>query len=255
MGRKNNRKGNRHESHREWEYEDLPLHKTGLESLRIKHPKYLNDSQKEAHEVVKENSLSFLCGPAGTSKSFWAVYEMCCALKAGRVKRALITRPTVLAGKDLGAMPGPKLEKMMNYMRPIIDHMNFFLGEEMTKKLIEEEIVEVEAIQFARGRNLNDCFVIVDEGQNCEKLELKLMLTRIGFNAQCVVTIDPDQVDLKYPERSCAYDMWRFEDKDDIGIFSFNDGDIVRSELCSTIINAYKETRHAPRIQSDSDLV
>lgn len=245
MGRKNNRKGNNHESNREWEYrEDLPLEKTGLESLRIKHPKYLNENQRLAHETIQENTLSFLCGPAGTSKSFWAVYEMCLALKAGRVKRALITRPTVLAGKDLGAMPGNKLEKMMNYMRPIVDHMTNFLGPEMTKRLIEEEIVEVEAIQFARGRNLNDCFVIVDEGQNCEKQELKLMLTRIGFNATCVVTIDPDQVDLRYPERSCVGDIWRFEGKNDIGIFKFNDGDIVRSEICSVIIDAYKEVRN-----------
>lgn len=246
MSRKNNRKGSQKESHRDWEYrEDLPLEKTGLDSLRIKHPKYLNNNQRLAHATIQNNTLSFLCGPAGTSKSFWAVYEMCLALKAGTAKRALITRPTVLAGKDLGAMPGNKLEKMMNYMRPIIDHMTFFLGADMTKRLIEEEIVEVEAIQFARGRNLNDCFVIVDEGQNCEKQELKLMLTRIGFNAQCVVTIDPEQVDLKYPERSCHNDLWRFEGKDDIGIFNFDNTDIVRSEIVKVIIDAYKETHNA----------
>ena len=246
MGRKNNRR--RTSTRDNWSNIERYNHtrydddKQGHGFIRLENtPEYKNANQRRAHEAIKANTLTFLSGPAGTAKSFFAIYEAVKSLLTGRVSKIVITRPMVVQGEKLGFLPGGVEDKINPYLMPVLDHLEFFLGKEQVKTLREAGVIEAIPIQIMRGRNLNDAFIVIDEGQNAEAVALKLALTRIGFNSKCVVTLDCEQIDLKYPETSCVHDVWRFENKPQIGFFEFGIEDIVRSEICAIVIDAYKE--------------
>jgi phosphate starvation-inducible PhoH-like protein len=207
MGRKNNRNGNRSnkskQSYAQYETDyDLPFYKTGTEGIRVNSFKYKNLSQKAAHETIKSNILTFIGGEAGTAKTFICVAEAVMQLKAGAVKKVIISRPTVEAGTSLGFLPGGEKEKMDPYLIPIYDILEYFLGVDQLNRLMEDKIIVVVPFQMMRGRTFNDAYILLDEAQNATRDQLRLALTRIGENSQCVVTFDPKQCDLRRKEES-----------------------------------------------------
>jgi len=220
---------------------NLPLSKVGVEQLRlINKLKYKNDNQKLACEVIDNNVLTFLGGPAGSAKSFLAVAKAVAALKEGKVRKIYLSRPVVEAGTTLGFLPGGLNDKLEPYIRPIYDCLEYFVGSEGVAKLIESKIIEVVPITMMRGRTLSDAFIILDEMQNASKEQLKLALTRIGFGSQCCVTYDFAQCDIS-KSVSCVNDILNFEGAKDVGFFKFKNEDICRAEIVKTVLEVYKQ--------------
>lgn len=212
-------------------------------SLKIKSIKYKNDNQRRAHDALRKGTLSFLGGPAGTAKSFFCVLAALEELDAGRVKKIVLTRPTVEAGQSLGYLPGDANAKIHPYLIPVLDHIDFFIGVKAREALTEEGIIEVIPIQLMRGRNLNDSFIVIDEGQNATKEQMRLCLTRIGFGSKCAITFDKDQIDLKPKTNSCINDVISFDEVSDdyseIQFFEFTNEDIVRSDIARLVVEMY----------------
>ena len=209
--------------------------------------KYKNESQKLAHDEIKKNVLTFITGPAGSAKTFIAVAEAVQQLASGRIKKIILSRPTVEAGPSLGFLPGDMKAKIDPYLIPLYDNLEYFLEEQQLKDLIEAGKIKIEPIQYLRGRTINDAFIILDETQNATKEELRLVLTRIGENTKCVVTYDMAQIDLKGHKKteSCGFDIdnkFRYTDKKGIGFFAFTAQDIVRSAIVQLILEVYEET-------------
>lgn len=220
--------------------EEMSLNKTGVEQLRlINKLKFKNDNQKKACEVIDENVLTFLGGPAGSAKSFLAVAKAIEYLKAGKVRKIYLSRPVVEAGTTLGFLPGGLNDKLEPYIRPIYDCLEYFVGSEGVAKLIESKIIEIVPITMMRGRTLSDAFVILDEMQNASKEQLKLALTRIGFGSFCCVTYDFAQCDISKTV-SCVDDILKFEGAKDIGFFKFKNEDICRAEIVKTVLEVYE---------------
>ena len=146
--------------------------------------------------AMKKNDLVFGIGPAGTGKTFLAVVYAAKALRAGQVKRLVLTRPAVEAGESLGFLPGDLKEKVDPYLRPLYDGLNTVLGVEQTARFIERGIIEIAPLAYMRGRTLDDAFVILDEAQNTTHAQMKMFLTRLGFGSKMVVTGDKTQIDL-----------------------------------------------------------
>lgn len=221
-------------------YEEVfeePIEKTG-NFPRVRKLNYKNDSQREVCEIVQNNTLTFIGGPAGTAKTLMSVSEMVNALKDKSVKRGIISRPTVEASASIGYLPGDFKEKLDPYLRPIYDCLEFFVGPEWGRRLVEDGIIEIVPFSYMRGRTFQDSFIILDEAQNCTQKELKLALTRIGFGSKCVVTYDESQLDIR-KEISCINDIPRFDNRKQIGYFKFSNEDIVRSEIVSRVLEIY----------------
>lgn len=248
MGRKNkHRKGNGgNESN--WSNfsfdsdEEESYLKTQTLKLRPFSPR--TDSQKEAYEIVKENTLTFLGGEAGTGKSILLCRVALEYLEKGLVKKIIVTRPSVEVGQSLGFMPGDEKSKMSHYLAPLYDNFEIFLTPEKLKQLMEEEVIKVVPVQFMRGRTFNNSFIIIDEGQNLTKSEAYACLTRIGFDSYCGMTYDEKQIDLKGPKKddSFVWDLDRFEGGKDIGFFEFGPEDIVRSPIVKEIVRLYQDS-------------
>ena len=173
-------------------------------------------------------------------KTFLAVAELIACLKSGKVQKGIISRPTVEAGKPIGYLPGGIKEKLDPFVRPIYDNMEYFLGPEQTKSLINDGIIEIVPFQFLRGRTFSDSFIILDETQNATREQLKLALTRIGFGSKCVVTYDEAQCDIKR-ETSCIIDIPKFDLQEDIGYYRFDKKDIVRSPIVRRVLDIYDD--------------
>lgn len=238
MGRKRNRR-----SVDEFPFEEnLPYEKT--QYARVKPFKPKTDSQAQAHSIVKENTLTFLGGPAGTGKTLIPCQLALDALANNSVKKIIITRPNVEAGKSLGYLPGSAEEKLFHYLVPIYDNLEIFIGKEKLAQLLEEEVIQCVPIGFMRGRTLQDSFIIIDEAQNMTREQLRMVLTRIGFGSKAVVTYDTEQIDIRKSD-SCVLDIPQFEGHNSIGHFMFNPGDVVRSEIVKTILEVYMEAQEA----------
>jgi phosphate starvation-inducible PhoH-like protein len=201
-----------------------------------------NPNQQSYVHNILNNDISFGVGVAGTGKTYLAVACAVEALERQEVRRIMLTRPAVEAGEKLGFLPGDLSQKVDPYLRPLYDALFEMLGFEKVEKLIERNVIEIAPLAYMRGRTLNDAFIILDESQNTTVEQMKMFLTRIGFNARAVITGDITQVDLPRGTRSGL--RHAIEVLDDIPGISFNyfqSKDIVRHPVVARIVDAYDD--------------
>jgi phosphate starvation-inducible PhoH-like protein len=197
--------------------------------------------QKQYIDAIRENSLTFGIGPAGTGKTYLAVTMAVAALQRKEVARIILTRPAVEAGEKLGFLPGDLQEKVDPYLRPLYDALFDLLGIDLYQRYIERRIIEIAPLAYMRGRTLEDSFIILDEAQNTTPEQMKMFLTRMGFGSKMVVTGDITQVDLPKGEVSGLVEVTRIlEGIPGIAIVFLSDQDVVRHELVKKIIRAYE---------------
>jgi phosphate starvation-inducible PhoH-like protein len=201
-----------------------------------------NANQSQYVRNIINHDISFGVGPAGTGKTYLAVACAVDALERQEIRRILLTRPAVEAGEKLGFLPGDLAQKVDPYLRPLYDALFEMLGFEKVEKLIERNVIEVAPLAYMRGRTLNDAFIILDEGQNTTVEQMKMFLTRIGFNSRAVITGDITQVDLPRGVRSgLRHSIEVLKDVNDISFDFFNANDVVRHPVVGRIVVAYEE--------------
>lgn len=197
--------------------------------------------QKLYVDSVKNHDVTFGIGPAGTGKTFLAVTLAVTALKRGQVKRIILTRPAVEAGESLGFLPGDLKEKVDPYLRPVYDALYQILGKDQTTRLMEREIIEIAPLAYMRGRTLDDAFVILDEAQNTTIMQMKMFLTRLGFNSKMIVNGDISQIDLPRNVKSGLIDAQeKLKNIHQIDFVHFSAKDVVRHPVVAQIIRAYE---------------
>lgn len=195
---------------------------------------------------IVSHDVNFGIGPAGTGKTFLAVAAAVDALTRNEVRRIILTRPAVEAGEKLGFLPGDLTQKVDPYLRPLYDALFEMLGFEKVEKLIERQVIEIAPLAYMRGRTLNDSFIILDEAQNTTIEQMKMFLTRIGFNSKAVITGDPSQIDLPRNVRSgLRHAMEVLKDVQAISFTYFLSEDVVRHPVVAAIVNAYEAYEHA----------
>jgi len=203
-------------------------------------PKSIN--QQRYVEAIERNDLVFGIGPAGTGKTYLAVAMAVAALLSKRVSRLILTRPAVEAGERLGFLPGTLQEKVDPYLRPLYDAIYDMMDAEKVEKLMERSTIEVAPLAFMRGRTLNDSFIILDEAQNCTAEQMKMVLTRQGFNSKTVVTGDLTQIDLPSTRRSGLLEASEvLRGIEGISFVYFDERDVVRHTLVQKIVKAYEK--------------
>ncbi|SFL81375.1 phosphate starvation-inducible protein PhoH [Gracilibacillus orientalis] len=197
--------------------------------------------QRHYLQTMKQNDLVFGIGPAGTGKTYLAVVMAIHALKNGRVKRIILTRPAVEAGESLGFLPGDLKEKVDPYLRPLYDALHDVLGTEHTMRLIERGTIEIAPLAYMRGRTLDDAFVILDEAQNTTNAQMKMFLTRLGFGSKMVITGDVTQIDLpKGVQSGLTEAKEKLSNMKGIGVVYLSQSDVVRHPIVQKIIEAYE---------------
>jgi phosphate starvation-inducible PhoH-like protein len=202
-------------------------------------PKTVN--QRRYVDAIENNDLTFGIGPAGTGKTYLAVAMAVSAFLNKKVSRIILTRPAVEAGERLGFLPGTLQEKVDPYLRPLYDALFDMMDADRVEKLLERNTIEIAPLAFMRGRTLNDCFIIMDEAQNTTPEQMKMVLTRQGFNSKMVVTGDITQVDLPTGKRSGLLDAVEIlRGVEGIAFVHFNDKDVVRHALVQRIVRAYE---------------
>jgi phosphate starvation-inducible PhoH-like protein len=198
--------------------------------------------QKKYVDSIRDKTLVFGIGPAGTGKTYLAMACAIEALVAGAVRRIVLSRPAVEAGERLGFLPGDLNAKVDPYLRPLYDALYEMLGPEETSRLIERGTIEIAPLAYMRGRTLNDAFVVLDEAQNTTPEQMKMFLTRLGFNSKMVITGDITQTDLAEGRSSGLRVVQRILRKvDDVGFSSLNAKDVVRHRIVAAIVDAYAE--------------
>jgi phosphate starvation-inducible PhoH-like protein len=211
-----------------------------LGSRRTIQPKSPN--QRKYLEAIEQHDMVFGIGPAGTGKTYLAVAMAVSALLSKQVNRIILARPAVEAGERLGFLPGTLQEKIDPYLRPLYDALYDMLESEKVDRYLEKNVIEIAPIAFMRGRTLNDSFVILDEAQNTTPEQMKMFVTRLGFNSKAVITGDITQIDLPDARRSGllhAVDV--LKTVQGLSFVYFDQGDVVRHHLVQRIINAYEE--------------
>lgn len=204
-----------------------------------------NAGQQAYIEAIQKSDIVFGIGPAGTGKTFLAVVMAVSAFKNGEVSRIILTRPAVEAGESLGFLPGDLKEKVDPYLRPIYDSLYAVLGTETTNRLMERGVIEVAPLAYMRGRTLDEAYVILDEAQNTTDAQMKMFLTRLGFNSKMIVNGDVTQVDLPGKQHSGLLDaMHILKDVDQVKFVNFTFNDVVRHPIVAKIIRAYEEEGH-----------
>ena len=197
--------------------------------------------QQNYIDTIRKNTLTFAVGPAGTGKTYLAMALSVMALKAKEAERIILTRPAVEAGEKLGFLPGDLTQKVDPYLRPLYDAMYDFMGADSYTRLLERGTVEVAPLAYMRGRTLSNAFIILDEAQNTTSEQMKMFLTRIGFNSKVIVTGDITQTDLPAGKKSGLEEAIRIlRDIPGIGIVELTGKDIVRHELVQKIVEAYE---------------
>ncbi|HHR5911425.1 TPA: PhoH family protein [Providencia alcalifaciens] len=202
-------------------------------------PRTPNQAQYIAN--ILDHDITFGIGPAGTGKTYLAVAAAVDALERQEVRRILLTRPAVEAGEKLGFLPGDLSQKVDPYLRPLYDALFEMLGFEKVEKLIERNVIEVAPLAYMRGRTLNDAFIILDESQNTTIEQMKMFLTRIGFNSKAVVTGDITQVDLPRGSKSgLRHAIEVLSNVDDLSFNFFHSEDVVRHPVVAKVVMAYE---------------
>ena len=218
-----------------------------INSIVTKRPrkKFLTDSQKDYYDILCNNQITICSGPAGVGKSFVAMraaIDLLCDPDNG-YEKIIIVRPAVEAEEKLWSLPGNVEEKLDPYIFPSYYLMNKIIGKEAREKLKEVEVIEVFALAYMRGMNIDNSILIFEEGQNATPKQMKLLLTRIGFNSKFFISGDLEQTD-RYKDKthSGLYDaLVKFKDVEDIGVFSFDNKDIIRNPLINKILDKYEQ--------------
>ncbi len=195
--------------------------------------------QKKYLEAIDEHTVIFGIGPAGTGKTYLAVAKAVEALYSKQVSRIILTRPAVEAGERLGFLPGTLSEKIDPYLRPLFDALQEMLEPEATNRMLQSGVIEVAPLAYMRGRTLNDSFVILDEAQNTTSEQMKMFLTRLGFNSKMVITGDVTQIDLPGGKSGLNSATRTLKDVEGLHIAKLSAQDVVRHELVTRIVEAY----------------
>jgi len=211
-------------------------------------------NQRRYLDAIENHDMVFGIGPAGTGKTYLAVAMAISALLAKRVNRIILARPAVEAGERLGFLPGTLQDKIDPYLRPLYDALYDMLDPEKVDRYLEKSVIEIAPIAFMRGRTLNDSFVILDEAQNTTSEQMKMFVTRLGFNSKAVITGDVTQIDLPNARRSGlleAIDV--LKSVEGLAFVHFDEGDVVRHHLVQRIVRAYDE--HKTRVTEQQMLL
>lgn len=218
-------------------YNQVLIRDSKKRPIRVK-----NMGQKRYIDAIRQYDVVFGMGPAGTGKTFLAVVMAISAFKKGEVSRIIVTRPAVEAGESLGFLPGDLKEKVDPYLRPIYDSLFTILGVETTSRLMDRGLIEVAPLAYMRGRTLDDAFVILDEAQNTTHAQMKMFLTRLGFNSKMVVNGDQTQIDLPSRARSGLLESEKIlANVEQVKFIKFSFNDVVRHPVVAKIVEAYEE--------------
>jgi phosphate starvation-inducible PhoH-like protein len=191
--------------------------------------------------MIRKKDLVFCIGPAGSGKTYLAIASALAYLFDKKVERIILTKPVVEAGEKLGFLPGTFLEKVDPHFRPLYDALYDLIEVEKVTRLIENNIIEIAPLAYMRGRTLNDSFIILDEAQNTTYSQMKMFLTRMGFNSKVVITGDITQIDIENPKESGLVKAIKIlKNIEDIGIVELNKVDIVRNPIVQKIVEAYE---------------
>jgi len=206
------------------------------ERAYIRHVKPCSDNQRRLLEAIDKRNLVVAVGPAGTGKTFLAIAKAVEALEERKISRIVLSRPAVEAGESLGFLPGALEDKLAPYLRPLYDALNDRLGNKRLKTYLAEGIIEIAPVAYMRGRTLNNAFIVIDEAQNCTYGQLKMLLTRLGWQSTMVMTGDPDQTDLLPGMSGLGQVADRLSALDDIAVIRLEDKDIVRHPLVAAML-------------------
>jgi phosphate starvation-inducible PhoH-like protein len=202
----------------------------------LKTIKAKSDGQQQLISAIESRNLVLALGPAGTGKTYLAIAKAVEALEAGRVGRIVLSRPAVEAGESIGFLPGDMEDKLAPYLRPLYDALSDRLSMKRVRALIQEGLIEIAPVGYMRGRTLNNAFVVIDEAQNCTYVQLKMLLTRLGWHSTMVVTGDPGQTDL-LPSLSGLNDIAeKLEQLSEVAVVRLEERDIVRHPLVASMI-------------------
>ncbi|MBL4589467.1 MAG: PhoH family protein [Alphaproteobacteria bacterium] len=234
-GQKDGYKDNRLDKSKKW-------HPLGEEIENSRDKKYIktikprSEGQAELISAIKEHNLTMAMGPAGTGKTYLAIAAAVDALENGEVERIILSRPAMEAGESLGYLPGDMEEKMAPYLRPLFDALGDRLGGKKVRHYMDEGTIEIAPVGFMRGRTLNNAFVVIDEAQNCTYVQLKMLLSRLGWNSTMVVTGDPAQTDLLTGMSGLADISAQLKQSENIAVIELKSEDIVRHPLVAEML-------------------
>ena len=202
----------------------------------VKNVRAMSPAQQQFMDAIDAQSVVLALGPAGTGKTYLAIAKAVEALEAGKVQRIVLSRPAVEAGESLGFLPGDLTEKLAPYLRPLYDALTERLGTKRLKQMLADGIIEIAPVAYMRGRTLSECFVVIDEAQNCTYTQIKMLLTRLGWRSTMVLTGDPDQTDLLPGISGLADIASRLEQVPEIPVVRLAEGDIVRHPLVASML-------------------
>jgi len=202
----------------------------------VKNVRAMSPAQQHFMDAIDAQSVVLALGPAGTGKTYLAIAKAVEALEAGKVQRIVLSRPAVEAGESLGFLPGDLTEKLAPYLRPLYDALTERLGTKRLKQMLADGIIEIAPVAYMRGRTLSECFVVIDEAQNCTYTQIKMLLTRLGWRSTMVLTGDPDQTDLLPGISGLADIATRLEQVPDVPVVRLAEGDIVRHPLVASML-------------------
>jgi phosphate starvation-inducible PhoH-like protein len=202
----------------------------------VKNIRAMSPTQQTLIDAIDERAVVVAVGPAGTGKTYLAIAKAVEALEAGKTQRIVLSRPAVEAGESLGFLPGDLQEKLAPYLRPLYDALTERLGTKRLKTMLADGTIEIAPVAYMRGRTLSECFIVIDEAQNCTYTQIKMLLTRLGWQSTMILTGDPDQSDL-LPGISGLGDIaHRLESVPEIAVVRLGEGDIVRHPLVASML-------------------
>ncbi len=213
-----------------------PLDTDARDRKYVKNIRAMSPTQQRLLDAIEERAVVVALGPAGTGKTYLAIAKAIEALEKGRTSRIVLSRPAVEAGETLGFLPGDFQEKLAPYLRPLYDALTERLGGKRLKAMLADGAIEIAPVAYMRGRTLNDCFIVIDEAQNCTYGQLKMLLTRLGWRSTMVLTGDPDQTDLLSGLSGLGEIARRLEQVDEIAVIRLGEADIVRHPLVGSML-------------------
>jgi phosphate starvation-inducible protein PhoH and related proteins len=213
-----------------------PLDNDVRDRKYVKNVRAMSPVQQALMDAIEERSVVLALGPAGTGKTYLAIAKAVDALERGKVTRIVLSRPAIEAGESLGFLPGDINEKLAPYLRPLYDALTERLGTKRLKALLAEGAIEIAPVAYMRGRTLNDCFIVIDEAQNCTYVQIKMLLTRLGWRSTMVLTGDPDQSDLLSGLSGYRDIAEKLERIEGIAVVRLTDADIVRHPLVAGML-------------------
>jgi phosphate starvation-inducible PhoH-like protein len=202
----------------------------------VKNVRAMSPAQQQLMDSIDTQSVVLALGPAGTGKTYLAIAKAVEALDTGKVQRIVLSRPAVEAGESLGFLPGDLTEKLAPYLRPLYDALTERLGTKRLKQMLADGIIEIAPVAYMRGRTLSECFVVIDEAQNCTYTQIKMLLTRLGWRSTMVLTGDPDQTDLLPGISGLAEIASRLDKVPEVPVVRLAEGDIVRHPLVASML-------------------